>query len=144
MQWSGLSWRFAVVGYNAHGDVFDNHPVSGLEPIGTAVACPNNVHFRVPWNNLVYHISPPPDHKRTQIMMCLNLYHKDVMKWGTENDMQEISQKLEPCPCFVQQAWIDWGRFRYDWSSGICFLQLFPLPENNGVFTQKCCYGYSE
>ena len=88
-----------MVGYNARGEFFENHPLSGLDLIDTAVACANNVHFQVPWNNLVYKISPPPDYKKTQIIKCLDLHQKDVKKLGPEDNVIDISQKLEPCPC---------------------------------------------
>ena len=147
MQWSGY-WRHAVVGYNAHGDFFDNHPLSGLDQIDTAVACPNNISFQVPWNNLVYKISPPPDYKNAQIVKFLDLYQKDVNILSPE-EVIDISEKLEPCPCSGLQAWRDWGRFRFDWFHSdwyrrICFLQRFPIVRSDGSFTQRCCYGLVE
>ena len=143
MQWSGY-WRHAIVGYNARGSLFENHPASGIEVISTAVACPNKIHYQVPWSNLVYKISPPPDFRSSKIIKCRELYQEDLKKWGEEEDMIEISQKLEPCPCSVQQAWRDWGRFHAERSRGLCFLQRIPLlVERDGLegkFTQQCCY----
>ena len=144
MGWSGL-WQHAVVGYNARGNSYTNHPASGFDVISTAVACPNNLLYQVPWSNIAYKISPPPDQKRTLIEQCNNLLSKDyrVVRLR-DNNIYDISEMLEPCPCTAWQAWRDWGRFRREFSQGLCFVQrstlVQPARGSEKQFTQKCCY----
>lgn len=47
-----------MIGFNAGGDYFDNHPLSGL-PQANSIAC---VHVNVgsDWNNQVYNLVPVP------------------------------------------------------------------------------------
>ena len=144
MGWSGL-WQHAVVGYNARGSSYTNHPASGFDVISTAVACPNNLLYQVPWSNIVYKISNPPDQKRTLIEHCNSLLSKDyrVVRLR-DNNIYDISEMLEPCPCTAWQAWRDWGRFRREFSQGLCFVQrstfVQPARGSEKQFTQKCCY----
>ena len=140
MGWSGYT-QHAVVGYNARGDSFTNHPVSGFEVINTAVACPNNLFYQVAWSNIVYKISQPPDFKRNQLFECFRLIGEDN-KHGSNNIIEAISGQLEPCPCSAWQAMRDWGRFRSEQSQGLCFIQRFPLvlDSSKTKFTQECCY----
>ena len=142
MGWSGY-WQHAVVGYNGRGNSYTNHPASGFDVISTAVACPNNLLYQVPWNNIVYKISPPPDQKMMLVQQCNGLFRLDyrIVRLRRFND---ISEKLEPCPCTAWQAWRDWGRFRRDFSHGLCFVQRSTVPQQTSggekQFTQKCCY----
>ena len=136
MQWSG-NWQHAVVGYNARGDTFSNHPASGFEIVKTAVACPNNLLYKVPWNNIVYKISPPPDFEVEQRIKCRKLYKKDFKTIGSVN---QVIEQLEPCPCNAWQAQRDWGRFRSELSNGFCFVQRIAVELWRFKFTQQCCY----
>ena len=45
-----------MVGYNAGGDYYMNHPLSGLS-LTTAIAC---VHNDSVWNNVIYNLVPSP------------------------------------------------------------------------------------
>ena len=140
MGWSGYT-QHAVVGYNARGDTFTNHPVSGFELINTAVACPNNLFYQIAWSNIVYKISQPPDFKNNQIFKCRRLLGGDIRMHGRNSMIEAIAGQLEPCPCSAWQAWRDWGRFHSEQSRGLCFMQRFPLVLDNGMeFTQECCY----
>ena len=139
MGWSGL-WQHAVVGYNARGNSYTNHPASGFDVIRTAVACPNNLLHQVPWNNIVYKISPHPDLKAILKQQCTKLFRLDYYKEIPSQSPKDISEKLEPCPCTVWQARRDWGRFRPEFSQGLCYIQRFTLRVRSGRFTQKCCY----
>ena len=140
MQWSG-NWQHAVVGYNARGDTFSNHPASGFEVVKTAVACPNKLLYKVPWNNIVYKISPPPDFKRQQQKKC-NVYMRNLERIENEEVIMRVIEQLEPCPCIDWQAQRDWNRFRSELSNGFCFVQRFAIEvsELEGKFTQQCCY----
>lgn len=54
LNWAGE----ATIGFNAGGDYYDNHYLSGL-PQSNAVAC---VHINVgsEWNNVIYNLVPSP------------------------------------------------------------------------------------
>ena len=53
-----LGWAGeATIGFNAGGDYFENHPLSGLS-LSNVVAC---VHNDSEWNNVVYNLVPNPD-----------------------------------------------------------------------------------
>ena len=52
-----LNWAGdAVIGFNAGGDYYVNHPLSGLS-LSNAVAC---VHNDSVWNNVIYNLVPDP------------------------------------------------------------------------------------
>ena len=145
MGWSGL-WQHAVVGYNARGNSYTNHPASGFDVISTAVACPNNLFYQVPWSNIVYKISPPPGQREIYLQTCRSWakrFDPGLLKIN-DDDVEEISKQLEPCPCTAWQAWRDWGRFRRDFTEGLCFIQRSTFSQQMEdlelKFTQKCCY----
>ena len=144
MGWSGY-WQHAVVGYNGRGNSYTNHPASGFDVISTAVACPNNLLYQIPWSSIVYKISPPRDLIILLQQQCDELINQDnrVVRLRS-NNLNDISEKLEPCPCTAWQAQRDWGRFRQELSQGLCFLQRTTvLQQTSGGekrFTQKCCY----
>lgn len=52
LNWAGE----AVIGFNAGGDYYENHPLSGLS-LSNAVAC---VHNDSAWNNVIYNLVPDP------------------------------------------------------------------------------------
>lgn len=52
LNWAGE----AVIGFNAGGDYYQNHPLSGLS-LSNAVAC---VHNDSVWNNVIYNLVPHP------------------------------------------------------------------------------------
>lgn len=43
IEWSGQGFEIAVVGYNSHGDYFDNHPANGFPDIGRIVSCTREI-----------------------------------------------------------------------------------------------------
>ena len=139
LEWSG-NWQHAVVGINARGDTFSNHPASGFKVVKTAVACPNNLLYKVPWSNIVYKISPPPNFEKEQRMKCQKLYKEDLKTIGSEGDIKQVLKQLEPCPCSAWQARRDWGRFRSELSNGFCFVQRIAVELWGFKFTQQCCY----
>lgn len=53
LNWAGE----ATIGYNAGGDYYMNHPLSGLS-LSNAIAC---VHNDSVWNNVIYNLVPRPD-----------------------------------------------------------------------------------
>ena len=52
-----LNWAGdATIGFNAGGDYYENHPLSGLS-LSNAIAC---VHNDSVWNNVIYNLVPNP------------------------------------------------------------------------------------
>ena len=140
MQWTGY-WKHGVVGYNAKGDYYENHPAAGYDVVGVSVACANDL-YGTPWNNLIFKTSLPPDFKLTAKKECQAMYKSDQQRIQTSISI--IGEILEPCPCTLWQVWRDWARFRWDWNNYLCFAQRFPvqvaLAEGTAYFTQQCCY----
>ena len=140
MEWTGY-WQHGVVGYNAKGEHYENHPASGFEVVGTAVACANDF-YGTSWNNLMYKMSFPRDLTLKTRKECRDTNRIDSQRIPAL--ISEIAERLEPCPCTPWQAWRDWGRFRWDWNNQLCFVQRFPVEveveEGTAYFTQQCCY----
>ena len=140
MQWTGY-WQHGVVGYNAEGEFYDNHPASGFEVVNNSVACANDM-YGSPWSNVLYKISLAPDYQLKAKRKCLMMIRKDEERLQSiGNDVQE---RLEPCPCSIWQAEGDFGRFQKEGFNGTCYVQRFPLrvnsPEGAAFFSQECCY----
>ena len=140
MEWTGY-WQHGVVGYNAKGEHYDNHPASGLEVVGTAVACANDL-YGTPWNNVIFKTSIPPGITSKRRGECQHIYWTDDQR--IPSPVSEIGKSLEPCPCTLWQAQRDWARFSLDWNNYLCFVQRFPVEveveEGTAYFTQQCCY----
>ena len=145
LEWTGY-WRHGVVGYNANGEHYDNHPASGFEVVGTSIAC-SNYFNGTPWSNVIFKTSIPPDFVLMAKKECQIRFQRDQKR--IQSSIGQIEQLLEPCPCTFFQAWTDWARFRWDWVNldwinFICFVQRFPVSreveEGTAYFTQQCCY----
>lgn len=125
MEWSG----FATVGFNLNGDLYENHPLTGL-PSANAIACLNQSR----WYNQIYQLTLFTDELQQQRADCRRKYFEDIEHFG---NISNITSNLEPCPCSVQQAWLD-QRFQYDlFSTEQCFYQRFPSVD---LASQYCCY----
>ena len=142
LEWSGM-FRFAVVGFNAFGEYFDNHQLSGFEVIGS-IACENEPYSD--FSNLVYEISLPGDVVQQLRVQCLKTHANDIERY-TFPEIVNFAAIAQPCPCSIFQAFRD-RRFRFapslDVSQGYCFYQTFPtlfIPE---TVTQTCCYSFTE
>ena len=135
--WSGYwdGWR-AVVGYNANGDYYKNHPASGYDTLPEAVSCQNKA-CGTDTSNLFYNLSLPLSAVDKIRSDCINLYDEDVALHGDNVSIANIVAQLEPCPCSIWQVWRDWGRFRWQFSESYCFIQRFPT---NLDAVQQCCY----
>ena len=140
MEWTGY-WQHGVVGYNAKGDYYDNHPASGFDVVGIAVACANDL-YGTPWNNVIFKTSLPRDFTLNAKKECRDTFRTDSQRIQTP--ISEIGSSLEPCPCTLGQAQRDWARFSWDWSNYLCYVQRFPVrvevEEGPAYFTQQCCY----
>ena len=153
---NGLS---AVVGLNARGTFFDNHPLSGMPDIRCAVnglSCFTGSPSRRKRNSLGRALQnfclPTRINLRNQALQCLNRFYRldignIVLNGSTpQQTPMEISSMLEPCPCTEHQALEDCGRFKPDPSRARCYITTKPLPLSlqsraPGVTAlQQCCY----
>lgn len=128
MEWSGL-WRYATVGYNARGDYYMNHPLTGFSIVNN-IACENSQQSE--FNNVVYELSLSDDVVQQAKATCRRMYLEDRQMSG---DLIRQTQFLEPCPCTLWQAWRD-RRFRFSFDIGYCFYQRF----QSGPILNLCCY----
>ena len=138
MGWSGYwdDWR-AIIGYNANGEYYKNHPASGYDNLAEAVSCQNKI-CNVLQSSLVYNLSLPSSDVDKIRSDCINLYDEDVALHGDNASIASIAAQLEPCPCTFWQAWFDFGRFRWQFSEYLCFIQRSPANFTTAV--QQCCY----
>ena len=144
MEWSGL-YQHAVIGYNAFGSPFENHPLSGTPDILT-IACENRPYTN--WSNQVYQLpSISADEQQLLRRECMNLHSNDATD---QISIQTVAFTVQPCPCSLFQAFFD-RRFAFDFSntasrdfSSYCFIQRFPsfIPnvEQIQFARQLCCY----
>ena len=140
MQWSTSGRNSAVIGFNAGGLYYYNHPLSSTEFMREAVACSGrnvtNIFFTLPIT--------PNARFIVQRRRCLRKYREDVQLLQNTN-IRNLAAKLEPCPCSLQQALRDIGRFLRQSSTSYCFISTRPVPYNttDGIhlqLTQQCCY----
>ena len=161
IQWSSLGTNAAaVVGYNARGGFFNNHPLSGFQAIGEAVSCTVALRRRQKRQ-----LPMPGDDMMTNGMMeelerdeelservqeCLDNYDLDsVLFIGTahfETNLTTLAGQLQPCPCSYYQALNDFGRFIPQNDNPSCFVSATFIPIRLRVgdpltLTQQCCYG---
>lgn len=139
MQWSGY-WRHATVGYNADGNFYTNHPLTGYPQVKD-LGCLGSESSDV--NNLLYRISLDPDYIQKKRVECRNMLRMDEEALG---DVTPFAEQLQPCPCSWWQARRD-RRYRSDWNSWysggdrqLCYRERFPNIENDG--SQYCCYRF--
>lgn len=151
MQWSAVGAnRPAVVGYNARGDYYSNHPSSGFAAVGNSVSCTFRLGRRQARQ------APPPS--VNNIMMdlgtnmsvaqqheeCVTAINNDVFLTG--DTPENLLEYLEPCPYTLQQVRDDFGRFvlqNESFPSSICYVSAkFISMQRVERFslTQQCCY----
>lgn len=129
MEWPGL-WVYATVGFNARGDYYSNHPLTGLSNVHR-IACANRP--QTDWSNVVYKLSLSVDAVQEAKATCMRTYFEDRRLFG---EVVQYTQFAEPCPCTAWQAWRD-RRFRFQFDNiGYCFFQRF----FTGNSLYLCCY----
>lgn len=152
MQWSALGRnRAAVVGYNARGDYYDNHPSSGFSAVGNSISCTFQLGGRQarqappPSVNIV--IEPDTNLQVTQMRQsCLSAIEVDkVFLFGSTP--QGLMNMLDPCPPDLQKVRDDFGRFILqpgDFPSSLCYVSAWPISltiqTSSITLTQQCCY----
>ena len=134
MEWSGL-FTHAVVGYNAFGQDFENHPLSGSADI-TDIACENQER-NTDWSNQLFRIGDSRDLIQQRRAECTRRISEDVTTF--DNIPSEVAQIAAPCPCSFFQAVFD-RRFFFQLGIGLCVAQRFPNIRSGVAATQLCCY----
>lgn len=150
VRWSSVGRNSeAVVGFNAEGNEFVNHPLSGFSDIGDSISCTSQMGKRrkrqtggsMP--NNIRHRFPSGGNLQNQIKQCLDAEQFDkVLLTGT--DPSDLAEMLEPCPCSRDQVLADYGRFRQQDGLPQCYLSTNPLEVQvllgRITVTQQCCY----
>ena len=144
MQWSGLS-NPAVVGYNANGNFYGNHPASGFGVIGDAVSCTFQVkkrrkrrstHNARPW----FFRAPANSALQSHRDNCSANITQDEGTFASLGiDFQDVISMLLPCPKTQEQAMFD--RKYLKQTTYNCYVTSIPLSIYDSVTpTQQCCY----
>lgn len=141
MQWSKSGNADAVIGYNAAGLYYYNHPLSGTSSVRRGIKCPrNNV------TNMLFKLPVSQDIKVQRHIRCLQKYTYDKHMLCSV-DINNLAARLKPCPCTLQQAVQDLGRYIKQMESDdrMCFVsskpQMVDLPDGKRIqLTQQCCY----
>ena len=139
MEWSRSGSNAAVIGFSAGGQYYHNHPLSGTTYIRDAVRCSGrNV------TNMLFTLPTTPNARDLiHRQRCLRKYHED-RRFLQGVDIDSLARWLEPCPCTLLQAILDFGRYIRQ-SNTVCFLSNRPMrylvPAGRHIqFTQQCCY----
>ena len=150
MQWSAVGQNgAAVVGYNTGSYSFYNHPLSGFSSIGESISCTienRRRQKRQNENQLSSVIMKPPVDPETieMIANCREKVVEDISRFMFRpNGPTSLTSSLEPCPCTVNQARVDIGRFMKFSDDPLCYVSV-PLSVNLIIdmiaLTQQCCY----
>ena len=141
MEWTGL-FRHATVGYNAGGEDFFNHELSGSPQINM-IACQNRQH-NVDWSNLVYRLPSVVVQDVAELQLeCNQQFRQDRRLFGFQplpRRIQLATIVSQPCPCNYFQAIMD-RRYQLFFNANtpgesFCFVQIFRTPFGS----QICCY----
>ena len=139
MEWSRSGSNAAVIGFSA-GELYShNHPLSGTTYIKDAVRCSRsnvtNMFFTLP--------TTPNARDLIHRQRCLRKY-KEERRFLQGTDVDNLARQLEPCPCTLLQAILDFGRYIRQ-SNTACFISNIPVsyyvPAGQHIqLTQQCCY----
>ena len=143
MGWSGSGVDdYAAVGFDANGELFQNHPASRYDVVAQAVAC-GNMPCSNPISHIVYSLNASAvalTEKIKDSIECRRIIiENDNLLYDKNLRITDIFSNLEPCPCDLDHAYWDYVRFRLQ-SKGLayCFTQQVPRAGS----TQQCCYRY--
>lgn len=153
VQWSALGRnKAAAVGYNSEGNFFTNHALSGLSGVGDAVSCTFDIGRRrkrqavgMP-NNMGMGVETDAG-VAGAVGRCVGASERDEFAYllNPELTPEILADRLEPCPCTLNQAIVDNARFRRFDGPGNCYVSSNPVPVQllslGGIsLTQMCCY----
>ena len=151
MQWSSLGTNNpAVVGYNAGDGYFYNHPLSGFSSIGESISCTIESRTRskrqtvMQTTNSIDMPLPVSQTLKMNIERCRQAFDRDKPNFAVVK-LDAVVSQLEPCPCTLNQAKNDVGRFLKfsDNPLSQCYLSTpidFSLIVRSATLTQQCCY----
>ena len=149
MQWSSIGQNnAAVVGYNS-GTSFSNHPLSGYASIGESISCTIETERRQKRQSIIQPtsiiLSPPVDHSLLMMIAdCRQAVQRDKLDpIFLGNSPDKISSRLDPCPCTLQQARNDVGRFVKYSDNPTCYVSgpmLVRVLVTVVEVIQQCCY----
>ena len=159
LQWSGIGTnQAAVVGFNAEGTFYGNHPLSGFSSIGESVSCPTSSSGgrrkrqqdgQDDMTNMF--MALPVNMELNQMRMsCAQHKSEDEELFVTLNEIPVLAAMLgadHACPCTQKQARRDTNFIIFPDASG-CYLSIGPviIPPNSTIrnvqleLTQQCCY----
>ena len=138
-----------MVGYNAEGNFFENHPSSGFATVAETISCGVNQERRRKRQNdqfscIQLRLPADPD-DRNRATACLSRYQRDVLLH--EINATELAGTVEesPCPRNRYQAMADAARFIMHTESPLCYVSSLSRSSNiaRGLTisaTQQCCY----
>lgn len=148
MQWSSLvNENAAVVGYNS-GTSFYNHPLSGFSSIAESISCTVGSERRQKRQSVRQFTSsivlsiPANNNLVTMAKNCIRAVDMDKTLFIVENH-RVLAPQLEPCPCTLEQARNDLGRFVKHSDTPLCYLsgpKTIHLLLTRITLTQQCCY----
>ena len=131
LQWTGL-WRHPVIGFNAAGYMYYNHPYS-FSSNSNNIACLSSDQSN--YTHIIFKISSEPNSVQLRQQSCWRWYFRDIGFYGPVKHYVRYSP---PCPCTLFQARYDlrWELYLFR-SNSVCYLHRFPAPRDVG---QLCCY----
>ena len=150
MQWSGLGQsRAAVVGYNAEGNFFENHPSSGFATVADTISCGVNQERRRkrqddPLQRIPMQLPTDPI-LRMRAQACIRRYLQEINLFQINpNELADVVNDY-PCPPKLDQAITDAARYVLHTKSPLCYVssvsRMSDIAEAITVSaTQQCCY----
>ena len=151
MQWSSLGQsRAAVVGYNAEGNFFQNHPSSGFSTIADAISCGvpqrrrrkrqnNEPDPRIPME------LPTDPGLRMRAQQCIRRFLREINLFRINPAALASAVADYPCPPKLDQAITDAARYVLHSTSPLCYVSSVSRTSDLSQAitvsaTQQCCY----
>ena len=153
MQWSTLGQsRAAVVGYNAEGNFFENHPSSGFATVGQTISCGFNQERRKrqdedPLSRIPMQL-PTDDDLKIKAEACVARFRMEVNLFKINPTRLATALADYPCPSKLDQAITDAARFVLHTTAPLCYVSSVSrvgndISESRSITvsaTQQCCY----
>ena len=145
-----------MVGYNAAGQSFFNHDLSGYSSIGDAVSCPAGGANRMkrqtpPSSTSTNRLSNPTDNdpgaRCAQIVRGDPVLNDSKVIRNNRNKLMELNKLLVPCPPTRDQVIRDTGRFRPQPGVPNCYVTMskteYEFNQNRrDSIARQCCYHF--
>lgn len=165
IQWSGVNRnQGAVIGFDAQGNYFGNHPLSGSSSIGDAVSCTFDIRKRRKRNlqptDPLCNLNPPNTLGFGDVIgsvrFCLRVIGEDETRFNNlfdgQTDIGTLPNRLaglfDACPCTEEHARNDLGRYIKQPTGTVfgveCYVSGKPIVMQTLNLTQQCCYTEDE